>query len=138
MEKIASGLRVVNMNELRPDIIAKDKASKHPLKHGRFYTARVTKVSETGLITIYVDELQSYFGPLIQLNLTDATKCSIGDYVKCTFSDEFFREVIVFGFTQKKSDVFAPVSSINSLSASVSVLNNAFYDQPILASLIFG
>lgn len=126
------------MNNLRPDIIATDKASKHPLKHGRFYTARVKQVSDVGLITIYIDELQSQFGPLVQLNLTNSNVASVGDYVKCAFSDEFFREVIVFGFSQKKSDVFASIASLESLSASVSVVANSFYDQTILASSIFG
>lgn len=119
------------MSNLRPDIISTDKASKHPLKHGRFYTARVVNVSSAGLIKIYIDELQSYFGPLVPLNMTETNKASAGDYVKCTFSDEFFREVIVFGFSQKKEDVFASKENLD-------VLSNPFYDQHILSSIVFG
>jgi len=95
------------MSNFRPDIIARNKASKHPLKHGRFYTAKVTHVTTAGLITIYIQELQSHFGPLVQLNLTNSNTASVGDFVKCAFADEFFREVIVFGFTQKRDEIYA-------------------------------
>lgn len=100
--------------DLRPDIISRNKASKHPLKHGRFYTAKVTQVNSAGLITIYIQELQSHFGPLVQLNLTSANAAQIGEFVKCAFADEFFREVIVFGFAQKREEIYALQSDITT------------------------
>ena len=127
------------MNNLRPDIIATEKASKHPLKSGRFYTGKVSHVSETGLVTVYINELQSSFGPIVPLNLTDSSKPSIGDYVKCAFSDEFFRELIIFGFAQKKEDILGSVqSSVNSLTSRVSDLENTSSDQTILSNQVFG
>jgi len=91
----------------RPDIINKAKASSHPLKAGRFYTGTVTSVLSTGKINVKIPELGTSYGPLVPLNTTSATHYAVGDNVKCAFADEFFNELLVFGSTRIKDDVFA-------------------------------
>jgi hypothetical protein len=91
----------------RPDIVDKSKASSHPLRPGRFYTARVKKVHTDGKISVFVQELGLNIGPVTPIGLTDVNTYSVDDYVKCTFSDEFFNELIIFGNVVKKENIFA-------------------------------
>ena len=91
----------------RPEIINKSKASSHPLKPGRFYTGSVTAVLSNGKINVKIPELGTQYGPLMPLNTTSTSRYVVGDSVKCAFADEFFNEIIVFGSTRVKEDVFA-------------------------------
>ena len=91
----------------RPEIVNRSKSSSHPLKHGRFYTGTVTAVLVGGRINIKIPELGTQYGPLTPLNTTSTSRYIVGDSVKCGFADEFFNEVIVFGSTRIKEDVFA-------------------------------
>lgn len=91
----------------RPEIINKSKASSHPLKHGRFYTGSVTAVLSNGKINVKIPELGTQYGPLMPLNTTPTSRYIVGDSVKCAFADEFFNEIIVFGSTRVREDVFA-------------------------------
>lgn len=93
--------------ERRPEIVNKTKSSSHPLKQGRFYTGTVTAVLVGGRINVKIPELGTQYGPLTPLNTTSTSRYIVGDSVKCGFADEFFNEVIVFGSTRIKEDVFA-------------------------------
>lgn len=91
----------------RPDIVSRGKSSSHPLKPGRFYTGTVTELLPNGKINIKISELGSRYYSIMPLNTTSNSRYVVGDSVKCGFSDEFFNELIVFGSTRVKEDVFA-------------------------------
>ncbi len=91
----------------RPDIVNRGKSSSHPLKPGRFYTGTVTDLLPNGKINIKISELGSRYYSIMPLNTTSNSRYVVGDSVKCGFSDEFFNELIVFGSTRVKEDVFA-------------------------------
>lgn len=103
MAQIANGHDAMS----RPDIIDKNKASSHPLRPGRFYTAKVKKVHTDGKVTVSIQELGLNIGPVVPLDQVDNNPYEVGDYVKCGFSDEFFNELIIFGSVVKKQGVFA-------------------------------
>ena len=100
---------------MRPDIVNRDKASSHPLKSGRFYMGIVKSVDSRGAATIHVSELGSSYDKVVPLNTTNLNRVAVGDVVKCTFSDEFFTELIVLGVSNIKEvpevSSFSPVIS---------------------------
>lgn len=108
----------------RPDIIDKNKASSHPLRPGRFYTARIKKVNTDGKVTVFIQELGLSIGPVAPLNLVDNNPYSVDDYVKCTFADEFFNELIIFGSVIKKESVYALKTEAGSTWTSVNPIIN--------------
>jgi hypothetical protein len=117
----------------RPDIINREKASSHPTRPGRFYSATVSSVTAQGLVNINIPSLGIGVGPVLPLGTTALNKCSPGDTVQCTFTDEFFTNVIVFGPTKIKPDVFASkelfedlVTRVDDLEAQVNALESAF------------
>lgn len=107
---------------MRPDIISRDKASAHPLKAGRFYTGIVKSVDTRGAVSVYVLELGTTFDKVIPLNTTPNSHYTTGDFVKCTFSDEFFTELIVFGSTKVTPDMHPTMAQYESLLAIVNDL----------------
>jgi len=111
----------------RPDIVDKSKASSHPLRPGRFYTARVKKVHTDGKISVFVQELGLNIGPVTPIGLTDVNTYSVDDYVKCTFSDEFFNELIIFGNVVKKENIFALKSELDTLSSTVTTISSGLF-----------
>jgi hypothetical protein len=90
----------------RPDIISRTKASSHPLAPGRFYDAQIKRIESDGKVVISIQELGISFGPVMPLNTTDIQFYTVGDFVKCTFKDEFFREIIIFGSILKKQSIY--------------------------------
>lgn len=100
---------------MRPDIVNRDKSSSHPLKPGRFYMGIVKSVDSRGAATIHVSELGSSYDKVVPLNTTNLNHVAVGDVVKCTFSDEFFTELIVLGVSNIKEvaevSYFSPVIS---------------------------
>ena len=87
---------------MRPDIVNREKASSHPLKSGRFYMGIVKSVDSRGAATVHVSELGSSYDKVVPLNTTNLNRVAVGDVVKCTFSDEFFTELIVLGVSNIK------------------------------------
>lgn len=117
----------------RPDIVSRDKASSHPMRPGRFYTATVTSVTPSGAVNAYVGDLNITIGPVIPLGTTALNKCAKGDSVQCTFSDEFASKVIIFGPNNIKGDVFASkelfealIDRVDQLEAQVDALEASF------------
>lgn len=107
---------------MRPDIIDRSKSSAHPLKSGRFYTGLIRYVDANGLVSVYISELGSTYDKVTPLNTTPNSHLSIGDAVKCTFADEFFTELVVFGSTRIKDDNHPTVAQYNALLAIVNDL----------------
>jgi hypothetical protein len=100
---------------MRPDIISADKASSHPLKPGRFYTGTVKSVDERGAISVHILELGSTFDGIIPLNTTPNSHYSVGDSVKCSFADEFFTELIVFGSSRIRANIYPTLVEYDTL-----------------------
>jgi hypothetical protein len=110
----------------------------------------VKSVDSRGAATIHVSELGSSYDKVVPLNTTNLNRVAVGDVVKCTFSDEFFTELIVLGVANIKEvpavSSFSPVISspipgqviqyngtswVNSTSAAYDS------DQSIISSQVF-
>lgn len=107
-----------------PDIVNREKGSSHPLKPGKFYNGSVTYVDASGRVTVNVKSLGATFGPVVPIGVTTLNKMIKGDIVMCTFSDEFFTDLIVFGSSKIKADVFASKTVVESLLATITSLQN--------------
>jgi hypothetical protein len=112
-----------------PDIVNRSKSSSHPLKPGQFYQGLVTAVDSSGRVTVDVKSLGASYGPVMPIGSTTLNKLVAGDYVSCTFTDEFFTDLVVFGSTRIKEDVFASkalfeqlITRVNSLEARIEAL----------------
>jgi hypothetical protein len=107
-----------------PDIVNREKGSSHPLKPGKFYDGIVTYVDSSGRVTVNVKSLGATFGPVTPIGLTTLNKMTKNDVVKCTFTDEFFTDLVVFGSTKIKADVFASKTVVESLLSTITSLQN--------------
>lgn len=107
-----------------PSIVNRDKGSSHPLKPGKFYNGTVTFVDPSGRVTVNVKPLGATFGPIFPVGVTTLNKMIKGDVVMCTFTDEFFTDLVVFGSSKIKADVFASKTIVESLLATVVSLQN--------------
>lgn len=117
----------------RPNLINPEKASSHPLAPGRFYAGTVSSVTAKGQVTVNIQSLGIGVGPTLPVGTTELNKLSAGDSVYCTFTDEYFTNVIVFGSSKFKEDVFASkelfedlVGRVDQLEAQVNALESAF------------
>jgi hypothetical protein len=115
----------------RPLIVDTKKASTHKLKHGRFYKGRVTFVNPKGQVSVFLPDIKCSYDSVTPQGTTPTQKLKIGDVVDCTFTDEFFTDIVIFGSSNFKPDVFATkvaveslLDEINSLKARVSALEN--------------
>jgi hypothetical protein len=63
---------------------------------------RYTLSLHDALPIFYVSELGSSYDKVVPLNTTNLNRVAVGDVVKCTFSDEFFTELIVLGVSNIK------------------------------------
>ena len=107
-----------------PDIVNRQKASSHPLKPGSFYTGIVTAVDASGRVTVKVQNLGASYGPVMPLGTTTLNKLKVNDTVSCTFTDEYFTDLIVFGSNKVKTDVFASKTLVDSLVNTITSLQN--------------
>jgi hypothetical protein len=107
-----------------PDIVNRQKASSHPLKPGSFYTGIVTAVDASGRVTVKVQNLGASYGPVMPLGTTTLNKLKVNDTVSCTFSDEFFTDLVVFGSSRAKTDVFAAKTVVDTLLTTVTNLQS--------------
>jgi len=107
-----------------PDIINRTKSSSHPLKPGQFFQGVVTSVDSSGRVTVDVKGVGPGFGPVMPIGTTVLNKLVVGDYVSCTFTNEFFTDIVVFGHTKIKADVFASKTVVDSLNATITSLQN--------------
>ena len=97
------------------EIIDRIKSSSHPLAPGRIYSGLIKSVDSRGAVTVYIQELASSFDKVVPLNTNDNSFMAIGDVVKCTFTNEFFTELVVLGLANIKEvaagSTFSPVLS---------------------------
>lgn len=107
-----------------PNIVNRDKSSSHPLKPGKFFTGVVTFVDPSGRVTVKVGSIGSTFGPIAPIGVTTLNRLVRGDNVICTFTDEFFTDLIVLGSSKIKNDVFASKTVVESLLSTIVSLQN--------------
>lgn len=107
-----------------PDIVNREKGSSHPLKPGQFYKGSVEYVDASGQVTVNVKALGATFGPVMPIGTTTLNKLVKNDVVTCTFTDEFFTDVVVFGSSKIKADVFASKTLVQSLVNTITSLQN--------------
>jgi len=107
-----------------PNIINRDKGSSHPLRPGQFYKGSVEYVDASGQVTVNIRALGATFGPTLPLGSTTLNKLVKNDVVTCTFTDEFFTDIVVFGSSNIKADVFASKTVVESLNATITSLQN--------------
>lgn len=89
---------------MRPDIIDRTKSSSHPLTAGRIYTGIVKSVTSQGVISVFIQELGSTYEKVVPLNTNPSNISTVGDHVKCVFTDEFFKELVVLGSARIKTE----------------------------------
>ncbi len=106
----------------RPSIINTTKPSSHPLTPGRFYTGKIISVLPNGKVSVSIPEIGGKFGPMVPLNLSQNSRYTVGDKIKCTFNNEFFDELIIFGLASVKTNVTNP--EIDDLRQEVESLTN--------------
>jgi hypothetical protein len=107
-----------------PNIVNREKGSSHPLKPGKFYNGTVTHVDTSGRVTVNVKTLGATFGPVTPIGVTTLNKMVKGDIAMCTFTDEFFTDLIVFGSSKIKADVFASKTVVENLLSTITSLQN--------------
>ena len=108
----------------QPNIVNREKASSHPLQPGRFYTGSITYVDSSGRVDVKIGDLGTSFSKVLPVGVTSLNKLSVNDSVVCTFTDEFFKELIVLGHTKIKQDVFASKTVVESMLATITSLQN--------------
>ena len=106
----------------KPNIINSQKASSHPLSPGRFYRASVTFVVPAGRVDVYLPDLGVPYSSIVPVGTTELNKLAAGDTVSCTFTDEFFNDIVVFGSAGIKNDVFASKVLFEELLTNFGVL----------------
>jgi len=107
-----------------PNIVNRDKGSSHPLKPGQFYKGIVEFVDASGQVTVNVKGLGATFGPTMPLGSTTLNKLVKNDVVTCTFTDEFFTDIVVLGSSKIKADVFASKTVVENLLSTITSLQN--------------
>ena len=106
----------------KPNIINSQKASSHPLSPGRFYRASVTSVDAAGRVNVQIPALGVTYTDAIPLGTTQLNQLAVGDTVSCTFTDEYFNDLIVFGSAGIKNDIFASKVLFEQLLTDFGVL----------------
>jgi hypothetical protein len=91
------------------EIIDRIKSSSHPLAPGRIYSGLIKMVDSHGAVTVYVQELASSYEKVVPLNTNSNSIMAVGDVVKCTFSNEFFTELVVLGLANIKEVPTTPI-----------------------------
>lgn len=84
-------------------------------------------------MTVSIPALGIGVGPVLPVGTTPLNKLAAGDTVHCTFTDEFFNNVIVFGSSKIKEDVFASkelfealIDRVDQLESQLDALQSAF------------
>lgn len=107
-----------------PNIVNREKGSSHPLKPGQFYKGTVKHVDSSGRVTVKIKSLGASFEKVTPIGVTTLNKLEKNDIVTCTFTDEFFTDLVVFGSTKIKADVFASKTVVESLLSTITSLQN--------------
>jgi hypothetical protein len=86
-----------------PRLVRRDKAVSNKRAPGRLYKGVVTRVRGDGRVYVKLPELGNVYGPIIPLNTYVENKLDVGDSVMCTFTDEYFTNIVILGTTKVKN-----------------------------------
>jgi len=120
---------------IRPDVVSTEKASSHPIQPGKFYSCTVESVDAVGRVIVSIGDLDVTMGPVLPIGTTTRNKLSRHDSAICTFTDEFFKEIVVFGTGNLKKDMFAGKEKFNSLVDQLQSQINALRAEVELGSI---
>ena len=105
-----------------PVPINRQKSASYAMRPGRYYSATVTSVDTNGRVSVHISSLGSSYDKVIPIGTTASNKLSKGDSVQCTFSDEYFTDLLVFGHSTIKPDIFATTVVVDALTDRVELL----------------
>jgi hypothetical protein len=106
----------------KPEIVNREKASSHPAKPGQLHYGVVESVDKSGRVNVNVRSMNATFGPISALWTTPLNRMKRGDVVICGFTDDHFNELVVFGPSKIKEDVFAEKKVVDDLILRVQAL----------------
>jgi hypothetical protein len=118
------------------EIIDRVKSSSHPLAPGRIYSGLIKMVDSRGAVTVYIQELASSYEKVVPLNTNSNSILAVGDVVKCTFSNEFFTELVVLGLANIKEAAQAGVA-ISDTAPSTPSSGDLWFDSNTSTTFIY-
>jgi C1q domain len=118
------------------EIIDRLKSSSHPLAPGRIYSGLIKMVDSRGAVTVYIQELASFYEKVVPLNTNSNSPMAVGDVVKCTFSNEFFTELVVLGLANIKEAAQAGVA-ISETAPSTPSSGDLWFDSNTSTTFIY-
>jgi hypothetical protein len=118
------------------EIIDRVKSSSHPLAPGRIYSGLIKMVDSRGAVTVYIQELASSYEKVVPLNTNSNSILAVGDVVKCTFSNEFFTELVVLGLANIKEAAQAGVA-ISDTAPSTPSSGDLWFDSSTSTTFIY-
>lgn len=92
---------------LDPQIVRRDKASKHVRQPGEIYQGVVTSTRDDGNVYVKIPSLSITSGPVMPLNSSPSNRLSVGDVVACSFNNSYNSSLIVFGTATQASDDYS-------------------------------
>jgi len=105
-----------------PVPINRQKSASYKTTPGRYYSATVTSVDTNGRVSVHVGSLGASYDKITPMGTTASNKLAKGDTVHCTFSDEYFTDLLVFGHSTIKPDIFETKVVVAALTARVHLL----------------
>ena len=118
------------------EIVDRLKSSSHPLAPGRIYSGLIKMVDSSGAVTVYIQELASFYDKVVPLNTNSNSPMVVGDVVKCTFSNEFFTELVVLGLANIKEAAQAGVA-ISDTAPSTPSSGDLWFDSNTSTTFIY-
>lgn len=93
-------------------------------------------VDSSGAVTVYIQELASFYDKVVPLNTNSNSPMVVGDVVKCTFSNEFFTELVVLGLANIKEAAQAGVA-ISDTAPSTPSSGDLWFDSNTSTTFIY-
>ena len=96
-----------------PRYVRRDKAVANKRVPGRLYKGVVSRVKGDGRVYVNLPELGNVYGPIVPLNTYVDNKLEVNDPVMCTFTDEYFTNLVILGSTQIREITFGTDTQSN-------------------------
>lgn len=92
---------------LDPQIVRRDKASKHLRQPGEIHQGIVTSVKDDGRVFVKIPGLGITSGPITPVNSSPSNRLSVGDTVICSFNNIYNSSLVVFGTATQAVDDYS-------------------------------
>ncbi len=92
---------------LDPQIVRRDKASKHLRQPGEIHQGIVTSVKDDGRVFVKIPGLGITSGPITPVNSSPSKRLSVGDTVICSFNNIYNSSLVVFGTATQAVDDYS-------------------------------